>query len=221
MDTTAPIAPPPAPTSAPTEPAKSEEQKISEGAGGAGPAVSAPKPVQVLSVPQTPLNNATPAGGSPRPELKIDEEPKEAPKEQDPVIEQVNDPLATVSSTAPKEDVPMPDKPASEAINGDSKAASTAGESTTSAAGEKRKLDEHVEEATNGDTKLDTEPADKKAKVEDVKTAQANEVEEPTTNGKVGRPRKGSQAKKQEKEVPALGKTMRKTRSQGPAEVDA
>lgn len=219
MDTTTPIVPLPAQPSEPAEPAKSEEQKI---AHGAGPAVSAPKPVEILSVPQTPLNNATPAGGTPRPELKIDEEPKEAPKQEEPfILEQVQEPLATVSSTAPKDDEPMLDKPVEEATNGASNAASTAGESTSSAAGDKRKLDEHVEGATNGDSKLEgSEPADKKAKVEEVKDAQANEVDAPpTTNGKVGRPRKGSQAEKKDKAV-AAGKTARKTRSQGPAEAE-
>lgn len=220
MDTTTPIVPLPAQPSEPAEPAKSEELKI---AHGAGPAVSAPKPVEILSVPQTPLNNTTPAGGTPRPELNVDEEPKEAPKQEEPfILERVQEPLATVSSTAPKDDEPMLDKPAEEATNGASNAASTAGESTSSVAGDKRKLDEHVEGATNGDSKPEgSEPADKKAKVEEVKDAQANEVDAPpTTNGKVGRPRKGSQAEKKDKVAAAAGKTARKTRSQGPAEAE-
>ncbi|KAF7557872.1 hypothetical protein G7046_g5937 [Stylonectria norvegica] len=192
MDTTKPVLPPPVEASKPAT-----EKKIPD---GAGPAVGAPKAVTVMSVPQTPINNLTPAGGSPRPELKLDE-PKEPPKaEEATVILGIQEPTSTpiVSGT---------EKGVEATLNGASKAAEASADSDDTSSEKKRKLGE--EGATNGDVLPSDkpEPDSKKARVEEVEDV------EPATNGKNGK------AKKQKKRIPAAGLAARKTRSQGPVDV--
>ncbi|EQL02545.1 hypothetical protein OCS_01736 [Ophiocordyceps sinensis CO18] len=133
---------------------------------GAAPAVGAPKPAEVKSVPETPVNGATPADATPKPELKIPDEPataKESPEE--PVVTtEVSDPKAAPAVSAPESDA--------------------------------------------------APPPVKKAKVDDV-PAQTNGGKPANGNPPVrkpGRPRKDKTA------APMVGRTARKTRSQGPAE---
>jgi hypothetical protein len=191
-----------------------------------------PRPVEVQSVPETPVNLSTPANGSPRPELKIpmDSEEPEKPQEEPVIITSAQEPLPTPTASIPNSDIgpdSIVDKPVTP--NGESKTAEMAGALQTSneedksealdtAIGEKRKLaeapadvaavDEAAAEKENSD---DSEPADKKAKIDDAET---------TANGgaprKPGRPKKDSKVKKT---APVVGQTARKTRSQGPVEI--
>ncbi|KAF5022500.1 hypothetical protein F66182_5472 [Fusarium sp. NRRL 66182] len=194
---------------APSEPAKPEEDKPTDGDGGLH---VPPKPVEVASVPETPVNNQTPAGGTPRPVLNIEEETKEAPKNEDEAAFVTTD-VETTSApavSAPK-DVSMSD----EGINGASKP-----DVDDVAAGEKRKAEEPAA-ATNGasapveaDKSGSEERAEKKARVEDV-ADEPTATEDAAANGKS---ENGKAAKKDKKAAPVVGKTARKTRSQGPVE---
>ncbi|KAF5677035.1 hypothetical protein FHETE_1937 [Fusarium heterosporum] len=203
-----------------SEPAKPEETKPTGTAGGLS---APPKPVEVTSVPQTPINNMTPAGGTPRPVLNLDEEPKETPKNEDENAFVSADAEATSAPpTSAPEDVTMTDKP------DDDKPADTNGASklegndvAEAAAGDKRKAEEPPA-AINGasspvvaEKSSSEERAEKKARVQDV----ANEptaTDDAALNGKNDN---GKAAKKDKKSVPVVGKTARKTRSQGPVEV--
>lgn len=199
-------------TTAPSEPAKSEDNKP---AGLSAP----PKPVEVMSVPETPINNRTPAGGTPRPELNIEEEPKEPAKNEDEVaFITTGVETGSAPTSAPKDatmtDKPADDKPTEAATNGASKPSTD--DVTEAAAGEKRKLGEAAP-ATNGAAPAEAEKAEpeeraKKARVEDV--ADEPTATETATNGK------GNKAKKEKKAAPVVGKTARKTRSQGPVEAE-
>nr|RBQ83958.1 hypothetical protein FVER53263_10213 [Fusarium verticillioides] len=219
---TAPEAEAGAPTSdtatAPSEPAKPEESKPTEGAGGLS---APPKPVEVASVPETPVNNMTPAGGTPRPVLNLEEEPKETPKNEDENAFITDAPTSAPAVSAPK-DVPMTDNAADDkpaGINGASKP--EVNDVAEAAAGEKRKAEEPPA-ATNGasdpaptEKSESEERAEKKARVEDV-------ADEPTTTENTspnGKHENGKAAKKNKKDTPVAGKTARKTRSQGPVEV--
>ncbi|KAL7949724.1 hypothetical protein V8C42DRAFT_311772 [Trichoderma barbatum] len=185
-----------------------------------------PRPVEVQSVPETPVNMSTPVNGSPRPELKIPTEPEEPEKpEEDPVIiTEAEEPLPTPTASAPGSDVgpdSIVDKPVTP--NGQSKpaemmagalqtsAAEDKSETSETAIGEKRKADAAAATATDEpaaekDDSEDSEPADKKAKIDNGKA----------TNGG---PRKPGRPKKDKKAAPVVGKTLRKTRSQGPVEI--
>lgn len=73
-----------------------------------------------MSVPQTPVNGSTPAGASPRPELKINEEPSAPPEPPyEPVIEPIEKPEtdkpASTASMLPNEP-PAPAPPAKEPL---------------------------------------------------------------------------------------------------------
>lgn len=161
----------------------------------------------------------TPAGGTPRPVLNIEEETKETPKNEDEAAF-VTTGVETTSAPAVSEpkDVTMTDKPPS--VNGDSKP--EVNDPAEAAPGEKRKADEPPA-ATNGasapvvaEKSGSDEPAEKKARVEDVS-------DEPTASEEAspdGKQENGKTPKKEKKVVsPAAGKTARKTRSQGPVEV--
>ena len=188
------------------QPAKSEEEKKIE--EGAGPAVAAPKPVEVLSVPQTPINNQTPAGGTPRPELSF-EEPKESPKDEEAaVFEEAQEDSSTKAS---KDKESIADKIVEKVTNGAAQVAEMTG--ALPETGDKRKAEEAGAATTNGDVVISDKPdseerSGKKARVEDAGESV------PATNGKPGpgRPKK-------KKDAPVVGKTLRKTRSQGPVEV--
>ncbi|KAM0433363.1 hypothetical protein ACHAPT_004240 [Fusarium lateritium] len=201
-------------TTAPSEPAKSEENK------SAGLSAPAPKPVEVMSVPETPINNRTPAGGTPRPELNIEEEPKEPPKNEDEAafvttgVETGSAPAVSAPKDTSMTDKPADDKPTEAATNGASKP--SVDDVTEAAAGEKRKLGEAAP-ATNGAAPVEAEKPEpeeraKKARVEDVSDEPT--ATETAMNGK------GTKAKKEKKAPPTVGRTARKTRSQGPAEAD-
>jgi hypothetical protein len=234
-----------------------EETKVA-GLDGAGPKVGLPKPVEVMSVPETPINGNTPAGGTPRPVLNTLEEPTSAPSEPEPVVMTgVESPAATASESKPEPSAIVEpaaaDAPVA-AVNGtaapapatatgaatevaatktqpETDAADEAAKAdaeTTIAGDKKRKLDEEPSAAplsapASSDAPIDKpanisasaingtgdEPAEKKTKIDhDEAVASA-----PATNGKA--------AKKETKKVapPAIGKTARKTRSQGPVEV--
>ncbi|KND89411.1 hypothetical protein TOPH_05803 [Tolypocladium ophioglossoides CBS 100239] len=115
----------------PDGPDRRKENKVSV---GAGPAVAAPRPVEIQSVPETPVNGSTPAGGTPRPELKIPEEPapaKESPK--DPVfITGLQEPLSTLTAVPRSEPVSelTVGKAATSSLNGKAKAAETSAPAT-------------------------------------------------------------------------------------------
>ncbi|KAF5000070.1 hypothetical protein FDECE_11314 [Fusarium decemcellulare] len=206
-------------TAASSEPAKPEESKL---AGGAGLNPPVPKPVEVMSVPETPINNQTPVGGSPRPELKIEEEPKEPPKNEDEAafvttgVETGSAPAVSAPKDLPMTDKPADDKPTEAATNGSIKP--EVSDVSDASAGEKRKLDEPAP-APNGaapavaEKPAVEERAEKKARVEDV--ADEPTAVETATNGK----NSNGKAKKDKKIAAAVGRTARKTRSQGPVEV--
>ncbi|KAF4447990.1 hypothetical protein F53441_8535 [Fusarium austroafricanum] len=210
-------------TTAPSEPAKPEgKPEENKPTGGAGGLSAPPKPVEIASVPQTPINNMTPAGGTPRPVLNIEEEPKEPPKNEDENAFITDaEPTSAPAVSAPK-NVPMSDnaadsKPAG--INGASKP--DVNDVSEAAAGEKRKAEEPLA-AINGtsapvvaEKSASEERAEKKARVEDV-ADEPTATEEAAPNGKH---ENGKTAKKDKKAAPAVGKTARKTRSQGPVEV--
>ncbi|KAL7929678.1 hypothetical protein V8C35DRAFT_314949 [Trichoderma chlorosporum] len=185
-----------------------------------------PRPVEVQSVPETPVNLSTPVNGSPRPELNIPVEPEEPakPEEEPVIITEAEGRLPTPTASATGSDVgpdSIVDKPA--APNGESKAAElmagalepsaadAKSETSETATGEKRKADVAVATATDEpaaekESSEESEPADKKAKIDNGKA----------TNGGA---RKPGRPKKDKKAAPVVGKTLRKTRSQGPVEI--
>ncbi|TFB04700.1 hypothetical protein CCMA1212_003224 [Trichoderma ghanense] len=189
-----------------------------------------PRSVEVQSVPETPVNTSTPANGSPRPELPLSAEPEEPekPKEDPVLITEVQEPLPTPSASAPGSDVgpdSIVDKPATP--NGESKPAELmAGalqtgnaedksETSSTAAGEKRKQPDAAdadaaadEAAAEKEDSEESERADKKVKIDDNGKAASN-----------GGTRKPGRPKKDKKAAPVVGKTLRKTRSQGPVEI--
>ncbi|PTB67721.1 hypothetical protein BBK36DRAFT_1135128 [Trichoderma citrinoviride] len=189
-----------------------------------------PHSVEVQSVPETPVNTSTPANGLPRPELPISAEPEqpEKPKEDPVLITEVQEPLPTPSASAPGSDVgpdPIVDKPA--APNGESKPAElmagalqtgtsdAKSETSETAAGEKRKQPDTAdaaaaadEAAAEKDDSEESERADKKVKIDENGTAATN-----------GGARKPGRPKKDKKAAPVVGRTLRKTRSQGPVEI--
>ncbi|KAL6880786.1 hypothetical protein J3F83DRAFT_3316 [Trichoderma novae-zelandiae] len=189
-----------------------------------------PQPVEVQSVPETPVNMSTPVNGSPRPELRISAEPEapEKPKEDPVLITEAQEPLPTPSASAPGSDVgpdSIVDKPVTP--NGDSKQAemmtgalqtgSTEDKPETSetAVGEKRKQPDTADATAAADDAAaenedsdESERADKKVKLDDNGKAATN-----------GGARKPGRPKKNKKAAPVVGRTLRKTRSQGPVEV--
>lgn len=213
------------PSDAPPVPSKPQDEQPKSALEGAGPAVSAPKPVEVTSVPETPVNGGTPAGGTPRPELKISEEPqKETPTPKEaPVILGPRDLAAGPKEASPPEPITDENAPNGAAIM------ATASHHETAATGEKRKAEEEEEEkkpsATangNGEAKPSEqdpeERPEKKVKLTDNIAEKVTEVKEKVeakaaaTKGKPGRPKK-------DKNLPTpVGRTERKTRSQGPAQ---
>lgn len=215
------------------ETTKAGDVKATAPADGAGPAVGAPKPVEVMSVPQTPMTGTTPAGGTPQPELNIPMETDEDDKpEKEPVVmieaqEPLSSSKAADSDTEDADEVLL-NKPVT--ANGGSDLAEKtdaistdqseqASESTEANAGEKRKLDDSPADVSMAESPAekqdsdDAERADKKAKVDAAPDKQTNGGA--PLQGKPGRPRKDKTAKTA---APAVGRTARKTRSQGPVE---
>jgi hypothetical protein len=213
-----------------------------------------------MSVPDTPMNGSTPAGGTPRPELEIPTEKIEIPKSNEDPTENAQKASAPAVTTgvqeptptpAPKEDsVPEPikDGPSGPVTNGKATAepAEMAGAlqikeepAPAKPSSLKRKLEEEEpSEGTNGTSAPKSEPerAVKKAKLDGTPSAPAEgsngsskpdessaaaatvsseKKEEPEkTNGRAKRGM-GKRARKIAEAV--IGKTARKTRSQGPA----
>ncbi|KAL6910127.1 hypothetical protein GGI43DRAFT_2008 [Trichoderma evansii] len=189
-----------------------------------------PRPVEVQSVPETPVNQS--ANGSPKPELNIPMEPEEPPKPQEEpvIITRVEEPLPTPTASIPNSDIgpdSIVDKPVTP--NGESKTAEMAGALQTGNDDDKSDVSEIIigkrklaeipvdapaasSAAAEKEDSDESEPADKKAKIDDG---------EASTNGgaprKPGRPKKSNSQKKAA--PPVVGKTARKTRSQGPVEV--
>lgn len=163
----------------------------------------------------------TPAGGTPRPVLNIEEETKETPKNEDENAF-VTTGVETTSAPAVSEpkDVSMTDTPADDkGVNGASKP--EVNDVAEAAAGEKRKAEEPPA-ATNGasapvvaEKSESEERAEKKARVEDI-ADEPTATEDAAPNGKQ---ENSKTPKKGKKDIPAVGKTARKTRSQGPVEV--
>jgi len=172
---------------------------------GAGPAVGAPKPVEVTSVPETPVNQGTPAGGTPRAELNIG---GATPKEKTPEPNAILGPGDNQPTSAPKE--PEED---------------LAGPDQASMTGDKRKLATETEAApapatttasTNGNAKAeeDAERPEKKPKLTEKIADKIHDVKDKVTGGE-GETKKAGRPKKDKKAPPAVGRTERKTRSQG------
>lgn len=237
----------------PTEPTV-EEKKLEAGAGGAGPALSAPKPVEVMSVPDTPINGSTPAGGTPRPELNIPTEKVELPtsagsagsqQTAPAVANSVEEPAPTPAAPLAQEDSipePIKDSPGGAALNGKpaGEPAEMAGaiqtsedNAATAAPTLKRKLEDDKPPApVNGGAVSQPEPdrAEKKVKVDETSAAPVNNTTKgsedstsATTESNNGEKKAnggtkrgmGKRAKKIAEAV--VGRTARKTRSQGPA----
>ncbi|KAI6779292.1 uncharacterized protein J7T54_001022 [Emericellopsis cladophorae] len=174
---------------------------------GAGPAVGAPKPVEVTSVPETPVNHGTPAGGTPRPELNIG---GATPNEKTPEPNAILGPGDNQPTSAPKEPV--------EDLAGPDRASTT---------GDKRKIVTETETApadaptattasTNGNAKAeeDSERPEKKPKLTEKIADKIHDVKDKVTGGE-GETKKAGRPKKDKKAPPAVGRTERKTRSQG------
>ena len=202
----------------------------------------APKPVEVTSVPETPVNNSTPAGGSPRPELDV---------LADPVAEKPKTPEAPVILGRADG---KPDGAPTKSIAGHPGASDKKTEKAEmtgalqddgSAAREKRKLDDGsapstapaTAPSTNGSSdkeaieEIEAEHRpEKKAKVTDKITDKVSEIKDKltgglsssgsssATNGANGGAKKPGRPKKDKTAPPAVGRAQRKTRSQGPAE---
>lgn len=204
------------------EDAKPEDAKPENGTAvpdGAGPAVAPPqpKPVEVMSVPETPVNGTTPAGGTPRPELNLAEPEKPDVEEQPTVVTGVLEPEPTpVTSLSRDETVAEPIIDAGGPNGVDSKDVEMAGAlqpdkvaDTIETGSAKRKLDAEETNGSSASSAINGEDrADKKAKTE---TA-------PETNGG-STAKKASRPKKEKKPAPPVGRTARKTRSQGNVDV--
>lgn len=88
---------------------------LSEDATSMPPALpdtaSAPKPVEVTSVPETPVNTGTPAGGTPRPELNVVEEARQSEPRQDAnaILGHQNAAVSNRPDPEPVDDIGGPD----------------------------------------------------------------------------------------------------------------
>lgn len=210
--TAAPDVAPEAPASKPADDEKRDEPAKAGGPDttaassdeGLKPAV-VPKPVEVNSVPETPVNNHTPVGGTPRPDLKISEEDKAAAEKQadsDSVAFSV--PNGAGDATAH----PAPEEPVTELPSG--------------AGPEKRKAEDEAAPEANGDaagTAAGEERPEKKAKLTDKfaeRVAEIKDKVESKIGGGGGAKGKGGRPKKDKTNPPPVGRTERKTRSQGP-----
>jgi CCR4-NOT transcriptional regulation complex NOT5 subunit len=136
--------------------------------------------------------------------LNIEEEPRDSPKNEDE--------NAFVTTGVETTSAPTASEPKD--VNGTNDVAEAA-------AGEKRKA-EDPPAATNGasapvvaEKPESEEPVEKKARVEDV-ADEPTATEDTAPNGKQ---ENGKTLKKEKKVIPPVGKTARKTRSQGPVEV--
>ncbi|KAJ6445354.1 oxidoreductase [Purpureocillium lavendulum] len=114
------VCPPAPPGHQPQQPDAVEQNKPKL-PDGAGPALAAPRPVEVQSVPETPVNGATPAGGTPRPELKLtDDAPAEDSPKEPVVITGINEPAPTPTASIPTSVPSGVETPANSLVNGGS-----------------------------------------------------------------------------------------------------
>ena len=225
------------PAAAPQPEETAIEEKKPDIPDGAGPRIAFPKPVEVMSVPETPVNTGTPAGGTPRPELKTFEEPPAEPSVTTGVeaapITAVSEPVEDAATKPATDDAPAA---AAAAVNGKA--------DTESAGALRTEIETDQADETAIAAAEETAAGDKKRKLDDVPAAPAApaavdtedsaESNGGTTNGAAEEPLEkklktnggephsspnGKVAKKDKKPAPAIGKTARKTRSQGPVEV--
>lgn len=237
--------------SKPQEPAKAAEPqkeaeptKLSEPAtgaaneSGAGLHPHVPKPVEVISAPETPMSTGTPAGGTPRPELKIAEEPVSKPEREPTVVTGVQEPMPTPKKSVPETTVK------SSILNGSAKSSTGASPFASGALqqdepkqGEKRKFEDDAAPALDGAKPLETEA--KKPKIDEPATAQGGGANGPSSasapapaptaapakptepapaSAAAPGPKKAGRPKKDKKAAAPVGRAQRKTRSQGPAD---
>ncbi|OAA54623.1 hypothetical protein ISF_08224 [Cordyceps fumosorosea ARSEF 2679] len=159
---------------------------------------SFPRPVEVKSVPDTPVNTGTPAGGTPRPVLDISQEPIQKSEPAQPAPTSAPEVAKTDSflNGATEKSVPATPTP------------TQASSVPSTAAGQKRKFEDEADA-------LKPEHTEKKAKADEPAKPDSKDGAAPADAApaprKVGRPKKSK--------TPApVGRTQRKTRSQGPAE---
>jgi hypothetical protein len=223
-----------------------EETKLA-GLDGAGPKVGLPKPVEVMSVPETPLDGNTPAGGTPRPVLNTLDESTSTPSEPGPaVVTGVEAPAAMTTESKPEANATAESgavDASAKGVNGTAasvptEAAATKTEPETDAADEAAKADAEATIAGDKKRKLDEEPAAAPPSApasSDAPTDKPADVSAAAINGNSDEPAEkktktghdeavasapatnGKAAKKVS--PPTLGRTARKTRSQGPVEV--
>ncbi|KAG6007395.1 hypothetical protein E4U43_000328 [Claviceps pusilla] len=240
--------------------------------GNVGHKLGAPKPVEVTSVPQTPLNGcSTPAGGTPRPELKITEEPAPSAAEPDidPIIEPIvkrddEVPKASPAASAPQgnrgQSPPLTEShqeseapqavnesvlpKVSESCSQEESAAVKAPElgakeptvngiagtdepplkSQAPVTGRKRKLDEPSDSGTaklaeNPPATQNAASTGKKRKLDKASSIQPMADDPATAANDPARPSLKTVRRKREKKPWTVGRTDRKTRSQGPVDL--
>jgi len=194
---------------------KPDEKKLDAAAGGAGPAVhhSPPKPVQVESMAPTPMNNATPLGGTPRPELPISPEDATGKTENKPSVTSGVEEKTIPTSSVPDAD-PIKDRPDAGTNGASSQPAEMAGaipagdskKENQPPSAPKRKAEESTS-AVNGGAAEDTpKRGGKKIKIDESKADKQRKDDKPKKS-------LGKRAKRIAEQI--VGKTQRKTRSQG------
>ncbi|TQV93733.1 hypothetical protein IF1G_07465 [Cordyceps javanica] len=187
-------------------------------------APSLPKPVEIKSVPDTPVNTGTPAGGTPRPVLDISQEPIQKSEPEavtKPAPTSAQDARKPESSLNGETEKPAPAAPAPTSAAAPITAPITSGPPAPT--GQKRKFEDDAETP-----RIEAAHADKKAKAEESAKSDANGITEaaaaaadvatPTpAPASAPAPKKAGRPKKSKTPAP-VGKTQRKTRSQGPVE---
>ncbi|ATY66264.1 hypothetical protein A9K55_001440 [Cordyceps militaris] len=165
-----------------------------------------PRPVEVKSVPDTPVNTGTPAGGTPRPVLDISQEPI-----QKPVSESAKSALTAINETTKPES--SLNGAAERSAPAPTSAPATATTGSSAPASHKRKLEDDAE------TRADSEQSEKKAKLEEGVKSEANCATDAAASAPASSsaPRKVGRPKKSKTPAP-VGRTQRKTRSQGNVE---
>ncbi|KAG6009692.1 hypothetical protein E4U54_008503 [Claviceps lovelessii] len=257
------------------EPPSSLDAKGANGTvgGKVGHKLGGPKPVEVTSVPQTPLKGcSTPAGGTPRPELKITAEPapSAAEPDTDPIIEPIvkrddEVPKASSATSAPPGNrsqsppwteshqesetpqavnesvlpqvsescsqeesavtVKAPEVAAKEpTVNGIAGTDEPRVKPRAPVAGRKRKLDEASDSGTvklaeNPTATQNAPPVGKKRKLDNASSIQPVADDAATAANGPARPSSKTVRRKREKKLWTVGRTDRKTRSQGPVDL--
>lgn len=194
--------------------------------------LSAPKPVQMNSVPQTPVNGTTPANGSPAPELRIDTEPTDAgqglaggrggAKDDNNAILGPADPSAPKKPDQETEvDMDAPDSPVLQHSTSETPTTTSAGARTEGVISTATDKDIGATAAgtSSAQAKDETRPGKTKItdKAADLVNSVKSKLQDKTDKDKAGSKGNISRNNKDKpRAVPA--KTERKTRSQGPVE---